>query len=93
MLRQKKSHSPLACFFRACPALLFTCTVAATIALVLLAPLEAILLTVTVATANTYELRYIALASATALIIGAAVGQRLTQRAARQARPAASRSN
>ncbi|MGA2884083.1 MAG: hypothetical protein ABSE80_02865 [Halobacteriota archaeon] len=73
--------------------MLFTCTVAATIALVLRAPLAAILLTVTVATANPYELRYIALAPATALIIGAAVGQRMTRRAARQARPAASRSN
>ncbi|MGZ4862641.1 MAG: chloride channel protein [Halobacteriota archaeon] len=65
-------------------ALLFTCTVAATIALVLRAPLAAILLTVTIATANTYELGYVALATATALIIGGAVGQRIAQRAARQ---------
>jgi H+/Cl- antiporter ClcA len=66
-------------------ALLFTCTVAATIALVLRAPLAAILLTVTIATANTYELGYISLATATALIIGGTVTQLIAKRAALQA--------
>ena len=65
-------------------ALLFTCTVAATIALVLRAPLAAILLTITITTANTYELGYISLATATALIIGAAFRQRIAQRGARR---------
>jgi H+/Cl- antiporter ClcA len=74
-------------------ALLFTCTVAATIALVLGAPLAAILLTVVIATANTYELGYISLATATALIIGAAVRQRMAQRAAPQDGSAESGSN
>ena len=74
-------------------ALLFTCTVAATIALVLGAPLAAILLTVVIATANTYELGYISLATATALIIGAAVRQRMAQRAAPQGGSAESGSN
>jgi H+/Cl- antiporter ClcA len=64
-------------------ALLFTCMVAATIALVLRAPLAAILLTITIATANTYELGYISLATATALIIGATFRQRMARRAAR----------
>ena len=68
-------------------ALLFTCIVAATIALVLSAPLAAILLTVTIATSNMYELGYICLATATALIIGAAFRQRMAQRAAREAVP------
>jgi hypothetical protein len=54
------------------------------IALVLPAPVAAILLTVSVATANTYEFGYIALA-ATPIIIEAAVGQRMTRRAAHQA--------
>lgn len=65
-------------------ALLFTCIVAATIALVLGAPLAAILLTVVIATSNTYELGYISLATATALVIGAAIRQRMAQRPARQ---------
>ena len=65
-------------------ALLFTCIVAATIALVLGAPLAAILLTIVISPANTYELGYISLATATALVIGAAVRQRIAQRAARQ---------
>jgi H+/Cl- antiporter ClcA len=66
-------------------ALLFTCTVAATIALVLSAPLGAILLTLVITTANTYELGYMSLATATALIIGAAFKQRMARRAVRQA--------
>jgi H+/Cl- antiporter ClcA len=74
-------------------ALLFTCTVAATIALVLGAPLAAILLTVVIATANTYELGYISLATATALVIGAAIRQRTAQRAAPQDGSAQSGSN
>ncbi|HYA33668.1 MAG TPA: chloride channel protein [Candidatus Bathyarchaeia archaeon] len=65
-------------------ALLFTCIAAATIALVLSAPLAAILLTVTIATSNAYELGYISLATATALVIGAAFRQRMAQRAARK---------
>jgi hypothetical protein len=73
--------------------LLFTCTVAATIALVLGAPLAAILLTVVIATASTYEIGYISLATATALVIGAAVKQRMAQRAARQDGSAESGSN
>ncbi|MGZ4953280.1 MAG: chloride channel protein [Halobacteriota archaeon] len=66
-------------------ALLFTCIVAATVTLVLDAPLAAILLTITVATTSTYELGYICLATATALIIGGAIKRRMAQRAARQA--------
>jgi H+/Cl- antiporter ClcA len=66
-------------------ALLFTCTVAATIAIVLSAPLAAILLTLVIATSNTYELGYMSLATATALIIGATFKQRMARRAARQA--------
>jgi len=69
-------------------ALLFTCIVAATIALVLGAPLAAILLTAVIATSNAYELGYITLATATALLIGAAFKQRSAQRAARQSVPA-----
>ncbi len=66
-------------------SLFFTCIVAATVALVLDAPLAAILLTVTVATTTTYELGYIALATATALLIGGGIKRRMAQRAARQA--------
>lgn len=74
-------------------ALLFTCTVASTIALVLGAPLAAILLTVVIATSNTYELGYICLATATALVIGAIVRQRIAQRSALQDGSAESGSN
>jgi chloride channel protein, CIC family len=66
-------------------ALLFTCIVTATVALVLRAPLASILLIVTVTTTNLYELGYISLATATALIIGGAVTQFVAKRAARQA--------
>lgn len=72
--------------------LLFTCIVAATITLVLDAPLAAILLTVTVATTSTYELGYLALATATALLLGGAIKRRMTQRAARRAEPTESSS-
>jgi len=65
-------------------SLFFTCIVAATIALALDAPLAAILLTVVVATSSTYEVGYIALATAVALILGGAIKRRMTQRAARQ---------
>jgi len=67
--------------------------VAATIALVLGAPLAAILLTVVIATSNTYELGYICIATATALVIGAAVRQQIAQRAAPQGGSAESGSN
>jgi H+/Cl- antiporter ClcA len=70
--------------------LLFTCIVAATVTLVLDAPFAAILLTVTVATTSTYELGYIALATATALMLGGAIKRRMTQRAARQSASAES---
>jgi H+/Cl- antiporter ClcA len=66
-------------------ALLFTCIVTATVALVLRAPLASILLIVTVTTTNLYELGYISLATATALIIGGVVTQFVAKRAARQA--------
>jgi len=46
--------------------------------------LAAILLTVTVATANTYELGYIGLATATALVIGTAFRTRMAQRTAKR---------
>jgi H+/Cl- antiporter ClcA len=65
--------------------LLITSVVAAAVTLVLGAPFAAILLTVTVATANTYELGYIGLATATALIIGAAFRTRMAQRTAKRA--------
>ncbi|MDD1721007.1 MAG: chloride channel protein [Euryarchaeota archaeon] len=65
-------------------ALLFTCIVAATVTVVLDAPLASILLAVTIATTSTIELGYIALATATALILGGAIKKRMTQRAARQ---------
>jgi len=64
--------------------LFFTCIVAATVTLVLDAPLAAILLTVTVATASTYEIGYIAFATATALMLGGAIKRRIAQRTARQ---------
>jgi len=56
--------------------LLVTCIVAAAITLGLGAPFAAILLTVTFVTSTTQELGYIALAAATALIIGAAFKER-----------------
>jgi hypothetical protein len=65
--------------------LLVTSVIAAAITLVLGAPFAAILLTVTVATANTYELGYIGLATATALIIGTAFRTRMAQRTAKLA--------
>ncbi|MGZ4931945.1 MAG: chloride channel protein, partial [Halobacteriota archaeon] len=65
-------------------ALLFTCIVAATVTVVLDAPLASILLAVTIATTSTIELGYIALATATALILGVAIKKRMKQRAARQ---------
>ena len=49
------------------------------------------LLTVTIATAKTYELGYISLATATALIIGAAFKQRIARRAEWPGGPAESR--
>ncbi|MGZ4943775.1 MAG: hypothetical protein ACXV6K_05815, partial [Halobacteriota archaeon] len=51
---------------------------------VLDAPLASILLAVTIATTSTIELGYIALATATALILGVAIKKRMKQRAARQ---------
>jgi len=65
-------------------ALFFTCIVAATVALVLDAPLAAILLATTVATSSMYEVGYIALATATALLIGGAIKRRMAQRTARR---------
>ncbi len=65
--------------------LLVTGIIAAAVTLVLGAPFAAILLTVTVATANTYELGYIGLATATALVIGTALRTRMAQRAAKLA--------
>ncbi len=65
-------------------ALLFTCIVAATVTVVLDAPLAAILLTVTVATTSPVELGYISLATGTALLLGGAIKRRMAQRAKRQ---------
>ncbi len=64
--------------------LFVTCIVTAAIALGLGAPLTAILLTVTMMTSTTYELGYIGLATATALIIGAAFKERMSRRDAPQ---------
>jgi H+/Cl- antiporter ClcA len=64
--------------------LLVTCIVVAAITLALGAPFAAILLTITFVTSTTQELGYIALAAATALIIGAAFKERISQRSAPQ---------
>ncbi|MGA7075814.1 MAG: chloride channel protein [Halobacteriota archaeon] len=64
--------------------LLVSCIVAAAITVGLGAPFAAILLTVTVVTSTTYEIGYIGLATATALIIGAAFKERIDRRGARQ---------
>jgi H+/Cl- antiporter ClcA len=64
--------------------LLVTCIMVAAITLGLGAPFAAILLTITFVTSTTQELGYIALAAATALIIGAAFKERMSRRAAPQ---------
>jgi H+/Cl- antiporter ClcA len=64
--------------------LLVTCIVVAAITLALGAPFAAILLTITFVTSTTQELGYIALAAATALIIGAAFKERMSRRGAPQ---------
>jgi hypothetical protein len=64
--------------------LLITGVIAAAVTLVLGAPFAAILLTITVATSNTYELGYIGLATATALVIGTAFKKRMAQRTAKR---------
>ena len=56
----------------------------AAITLGLGAPFAAILLTITFVTSTTQELGYIALAAATALVIGAAFKERMSRRGARQ---------
>jgi ABC-type protease/lipase transport system fused ATPase/permease subunit len=64
--------------------LLVTCIVVAAITLALGAPFAAILLTITFVTSTTQELGYIALAAATALVIGAAFKERMSRRGAPQ---------
>ncbi len=71
--------------FPSVPAgLLVTCIVTAAITFALGVPFTAILLTVTFVTSTTQELGYIALAAATALVIGAAFKERMSRRGARQ---------
>lgn len=71
--------------FPSVPAgLLVTCIVTAAITFALGVPFTAILLTITFVTSTTQELGYIALAAATALIIGAAFKERMSRRGARQ---------
>jgi len=75
----------LSLLFPSVPAgLLVTGVIAAAVTVVLGAPFAAILLTVTVATSNTYELGYIGLATATALVIGTAFKTRMAQRTAKR---------
>jgi H+/Cl- antiporter ClcA len=64
--------------------LLVTCIVTAAVSFALGAPFTAILLTITFVTSTTQELGYIALAAATALIIGAGFKERIDRRGARQ---------
>jgi H+/Cl- antiporter ClcA len=71
--------------FPSVPAgLLVTCIVTAAVSFALGAPFTAILLTITFVTSTTQELGYIALAAATALIIGAAFKERMSRRGAPQ---------
>jgi chloride channel protein, CIC family len=67
--------------FPSVPAgLLVTCIVTAAITFALGVPFTAILLTITFVTSTTQELGYIALAAATALVIGAAFKERMSRR-------------
>jgi ABC-type protease/lipase transport system fused ATPase/permease subunit len=71
--------------FPSVPAgLLVTCIVTAAITFALGVPFTAILLTITFVTSSTQELGYIALAAATALVIGAAFKERMSRRSAPQ---------
>jgi H+/Cl- antiporter ClcA len=64
--------------------LLVTCIMTAAITFALGVPFTAIILTITYVTSTTQELGYIALAAATALVIGAAFKERMSRRGARQ---------
>jgi H+/Cl- antiporter ClcA len=65
-------------------ALLITGIEAAAVALVLRAPLAAILLVSVVATSNIIEIAYVTLATATALVVGAGFTRIMAQRAAKK---------
>jgi H+/Cl- antiporter ClcA len=64
--------------------LLVTCIMTAAITFALGVPFTAIILTITYVTSTTQELGYIALAAATALVIGAAFKERMSRRSAPQ---------